>query len=36
MAQVGMWLGIAQVILSVLALVGVLVYFVVILLIVSN
>jgi hypothetical protein len=36
MAQVGMWLGIAQVILSVLALLGVLVYFVVILLILSN
>lgn len=36
MAQVGMWLGIVQVILGVLALIGVLVYFIVILLFVAN
>jgi hypothetical protein len=36
MAQVGMWLGIVQVILGVLAIIGVLVYFIVVLLILSN
>lgn len=36
MAQVGMWLGIIQVILGVLAIIGVLVYLVIILIIASN
>ena len=36
MAQVGMWLGIAQVILGVLAIIGVLVYLLVILIFVTN
>jgi hypothetical protein len=36
MAQVGMWLGIVQVILGVLAIIGVLVYLIVVLLFVTN